>query len=253
MPEKEKKAPLCTPLHLLAACLGIICIILVSLIITLHFQFHTAMTEQLRENSNLTAQTVQLMSERDDMQRQTRELTREMDGLNWTLGVIMKYKSFPVDTFCPQKVCKPCRDDWVLFQSSCYLFTKLVHSSDWKRWAESREECQKLNADLVVIESEEEQKFINGHTEKYNDDNHGYWIGLSKNAGTKTWRWFDGRNLTAEYWRKEQSSSSYECAVTSPHGVPPANWKKASCYMMNRHICETRALTKQEEEPSDFT
>lgn len=61
------------------------------------------MSEQLRENSNLTALNKQLMSEKEDLQGQTRELTREKNGLNWTLGVILEYKDFPVDILCPQK------------------------------------------------------------------------------------------------------------------------------------------------------
>lgn len=60
-------------------------------------------SERLRENSNLTAQNLQLWTEKTDLERQYKELARERDGLNWTIGVILEHKNFPVDRHCPQK------------------------------------------------------------------------------------------------------------------------------------------------------
>lgn len=51
--------------------------------------------------------------------------------------------------------CKPCLDGWVLFRSNCYLFSSPDHYQ--KRWQGSRDECRQRKADLVVIESQEEQ------------------------------------------------------------------------------------------------
>ncbi|XP_060905961.1 C-type lectin domain family 4 member M-like [Labrus mixtus] len=248
----RRKAWLCLPSHLVAAALGIICVVLASYIIILKIQFYTIMSERLREKNNLTALSQQLWSEKDDLQRKTQELTRERDGLNWTLGVIMEYETFPVNTFCLQNVCKPCLDNWVLFQSNCYLFRNSESSWKWSTWIKSQEECQKFTADLVVIESQEEQEFINNHTEVYHDDIHGYWIGLRKEDWTESWMWLDGSNLTAVYWRAQPANNRLNCALTSPHGDPQAKWRKTSCDMRNRFICETRALIKQDEEEAAF-
>ena len=54
-------------------------------------------------------------------------------------------------------MCKPCLDDWLQFQTNCYFISKSKHFSGWNTWATSREECRKTNADLVVIDSQEEQ------------------------------------------------------------------------------------------------
>ncbi|XP_054478008.1 C-type lectin domain family 12 member B-like isoform X2 [Anoplopoma fimbria] len=193
IPENKKKAPLCTLLHLVAAGLGIICVLLVSVVITFSIYFSTAMSEMHRENINLTEQNLQLWTEMTNLESQTEELTRERDGLNWTVGVIMGYENFPVNTHCPQKVCKPCLDDWVLFQSNCYMFSTSKYYSDWRFWEGSRDHCRQMKADLVVIESQEEQEFINNHTEEYNSENHGYWIGLSK--GTRGSGWMEATSL----------------------------------------------------------
>ncbi|XP_074508866.1 low affinity immunoglobulin epsilon Fc receptor-like [Sebastes fasciatus] len=241
IPENEKKAPLCTLLRLVAAGLGIICVILVFVIIAVSVHFNTVMSEQHRENINLTAQNLQLWTEKTDMERQTEELTRQRDGLNWTVGVILEYENFPVNTHCPQKVCTPCLDGWVLFQSNCYLFWTSDYYSYWRTWQGSRAQCRDMKADLVVIESQEEQEFINNHTKDYSDDNHGYWIGLSK---TDTWTWVDGSNVTLTYWKTQQPGYRRSCALSQPRADPLANWHKASCDMKNRWICETRALIK---------
>ncbi|XP_044064185.1 C-type lectin domain family 4 member M-like [Siniperca chuatsi] len=247
IPENEKKAPLYTLLHLVAAGLGIICIILVSVVIALSIHFNTVMSEQYRENINLTAKNLQLWTEKTDLERQTEDLTREKDRLNWTIGVILEHEIFPVNTYCPQKVCKPCLDGWVLFQSNCYLFSKSDSKYDWMGWQGSRDKCKKMEADLVVIESQEEQEFINNHTQDYNEK-HGYWIGLSIRDSMSTWMWADGSNFTVMYWVTQQAGNREFCALTLPRADPLANWHKASCDKRNRWICESRALIKPDEE-----
>ena len=61
------------------------------------------MLEQHRQNDNLTAQNLQLWTEKSDLERQMGELIRERDGLNWTVGVILEYENFPVNLFCLKK------------------------------------------------------------------------------------------------------------------------------------------------------
>uniref|UniRef100_A0A671VYY2 C-type lectin domain family 9 member A-like n=1 Tax=Sparus aurata TaxID=8175 RepID=A0A671VYY2_SPAAU len=237
--DNKKKAPMFTLLHVVAAVLGIICVSLLSVLITLSIYFKAVVSERLRENSNLTAQKLQLWTEKTDLERRNEELTRERDGLNWTIGVILEHKDFPVERHCPQKVCKPCLDNWLQFQTNCYFFA----NEGWNNWDGVREECRKTNADLVVIDSQEEQEFINNHTKAYYDEKHGYWIGLSRKDVKDGWKWVDGSNVTVTYWRQEPRNSE-ACALTLPREAPLANWKKVSCGTWNRWICETRALIK---------
>lgn len=126
--ENEQKVTPRTALKTVTAGLVIICFILASVIIALIIQckfispvtfkavcrgatitvssltaVNGVLSEQRRENINLTAQIGQLWTEKTDLQRQTEELTRERDGLNWTMRVIMEYENFPVKDHCPQK------------------------------------------------------------------------------------------------------------------------------------------------------
>uniref|UniRef100_A0A3P9KWX7 C-type lectin domain-containing protein n=1 Tax=Oryzias latipes TaxID=8090 RepID=A0A3P9KWX7_ORYLA len=52
-------------------------------------------------------------------------------------------------------ICQTCPKDWIQFQESCYFFYNL--NSPWKTWNLSRQFCQSMKSDLVVISSLEEQ------------------------------------------------------------------------------------------------
>lgn len=56
-----------------------------------------------RENMTLTAQILLLTEEKAELERHTQELTRDRDRLNWTMGLILEYDTFPVSARCPQK------------------------------------------------------------------------------------------------------------------------------------------------------
>ncbi|XP_035485749.2 C-type lectin domain family 4 member M isoform X2 [Scophthalmus maximus] len=215
--ENEQKTPLHTRLQLAAAALGIICVVLVSVVISLGRHITTVMSEQRRDNISLTVDHLLLWKEKTDFERLTEKLARQRDGLNWTIGVIMEYESFPVHTHCPQK--------------------------DWRSWHDSRDYCRERKASLVVIESPEEQEFVSNHTKAYNDEKHGYWIGLSNKNEMGTWMWVDGSNVTVMYWMAEPGYRQ-SCALSLPRADPRANWNKSSCDMQNLWICETRALIK---------
>uniref|UniRef100_A0A3Q3XA74 C-type lectin domain-containing protein n=1 Tax=Mola mola TaxID=94237 RepID=A0A3Q3XA74_MOLML len=240
--EIKNKAHQHLVLHVVAASLAVICVALVSIVIVLIIQFNTVISGQQRENIKLMARNEQLCADKADLERQTEELTRDRDQLNWTIGVILEYEKFPVNDLCPQKVCKPCLDGWVRFHLKCYLFAETLYYYNWRSWDGSRSKCREIQADLVVIESQEEQEFINNHTKFYNDELHGYWIGLSTKNVLGTWEWIDGSNLTVSYWKTQKAGYRVSCGLTLSHGDPLAKWNKASCDMKNRWICETKSL-----------
>ena len=48
-------------------------------------------------------------------------------------------------------------EEWQVFDGSCYISVDNEVS-----WMEAREACRSINADLVVIEREEEENFLRG-------------------------------------------------------------------------------------------
>ncbi|KAF3692274.1 C-type lectin domain family 4 member M CD209 antigen-like protein 1 [Channa argus] len=229
IPENEKKAPFFTLLHLIAVGLGVICVILVSFVIALSIQLNKVTSEQQSQNTSF--------------EKQKKGLIEERDRLNWTMETILEQETFYVKDYCVEKVCKPCLENWVLFQSTCYLFSEYRFYSSWKNWDGSREDCRQRKADLVVIDSQEEQEFIKNHIKNYHDDNHGYWIGLRSINIMDTWMWVDKRNVTTMYWNTKKAGKGL-CALSLPNGDLLSNWQKTGCDMRNRWICETRALIK---------
>ncbi|XP_058504781.1 C-type lectin domain family 17, member A-like isoform X2 [Solea solea] len=192
--------------------------------------------------SNLTLVKQQLMMERNILENQTEKLLRDRDNLNWTLGIILKHDTFPVNEFCPDKQCRPCQDQWIHFQEKCYWFDE--RAPRWKTWNQSQTFCKDRCADLVVIDSQQEQEFIGLHTKEYYSKNHGYWMGLRKNAEGK-WLWVDGRNVTLGYWSEDSGTDSSEpCVSFIPTANITANWRTRQCLMENKFICETDVLTR---------
>ncbi|XP_070822068.1 C-type lectin domain family 12 member B-like [Chaetodon trifascialis] len=184
--------------RVLAMCLGILCVLLVVSISAIIY-ISVAMNGQKTDLSNLRAQTEKLIVERSNLEKETKELSRVRDDLNWTLGVILTFDTFPVNEYCPKKTgpsvlldCQPCKKNWIAFQEKCYLF---YDGNFWRSWGESRKYCQDTSADLVVINSLQEQEFISNNTKFYFDKFHGFWLGLN-DTGANNWVWLDGRNDT---------------------------------------------------------
>ncbi|XP_046295967.1 C-type lectin domain family 4 member A-like [Marmota monax] len=75
-----------------------------------------------------------------------------------------------------------CPENWKSFSSSCYFL-----STDRKSWKESQDNCSRMEAHLVVINSKEEQDFLTQNMDKTS----AYFVGLSDSGGQGHWQWVD--------------------------------------------------------------
>lgn len=171
------------------------------------------------------------------MQNQNKELSRERDDLNRTLGFIMKFDNFPVKDFCPDKKCQPCLKGWITFQEKCYLF---YNEASWKTWRESRDFCLGKRADLVVIDDLQEQEFVSNHTEYYYSKDHGYWLGLHET--NNAWIWVDGHEDTLGFWLKGVFGTPGPNALLIPGRNLTESWNKGDNKFELKFICENEAL-----------
>ncbi|XP_024142500.2 C-type lectin domain family 17, member A-like [Oryzias melastigma] len=127
-----------------------------------------------------------------------------------------------------------CPVGWIYFRSSCYYF-----SGESGSWDKARNFCKNKGADLVVMNSREEKKFISAFKKKP------VWIGLSDKAEEGTFKWVDGSPLTLKFWGGRQPDNGggehgeEDCVqfVFEYSGI----WNDASCKTSSQGLCEKRA------------
>ncbi|CAL8332849.1 unnamed protein product [Lota lota] len=123
---------------------------------------------------------------------------------------------------------------WLHFNNTFYFI-----SSTTKSWKDSRDDCLQRNADLVVINSREEQEFIRRwHRES--------WIGLRFRGTEGNWEWVDGTNITLSYW--EVGEPNHLVGDEDCVEVWNNNWVDVSCYDANLWICEKKASDNEAED-----
>ncbi|XP_058850061.1 hepatic lectin-like [Acipenser ruthenus] len=138
-------------------------------------------------------------------------------------------------------------EKWMQFNGKCYYF-----STDTMNWHSSRASCVSMGADLVIIESEAEQRFLLNAAKAQTAGNR-YWIGLTDAVTEGAWLWVDGTPLNdkAKYWYRnepddwkgDEDSSGQDCAELMSMSDTLKAWSDQSCTQQpNRWICETMAV-----------
>ncbi|KAI4878621.1 hypothetical protein NFI96_031163 [Prochilodus magdalenae] len=186
---------------LAAVCLGLLCVLLLA-----------AITVQWFKKGQLQTSNTNLAKQRDQLQKDRGEFERKFSE---------------VETLITQQ-------EWIYFSSSIYYI-----STEKKSWRESRQHCKGKGADLVIINSKEEQVFINrlrgGQTA---------WIGLkySYTEGGWRWRWVDDSAVDTRFWSHGEPYD-YECVVTGYGSDPLQNWYNYDCSVQQYWICEKRVIS----------
>ncbi|KFO22973.1 CD209 antigen-like protein E isoform X1 [Fukomys damarensis] len=132
------------------------------------------------------------------------------------------------------RLCRPCSWDWTFFHGNCYFFSK-----SQRNWHDSLTACQEAGAQLVIVESAEEQSFLQ-QTSKSKGST---WMGLSDLNKEGTWHWVDGSPLSSSlgsYWNKGEPNNIGEedCVEFKDEG-----WNDGRCGNSNFWICKKTALS----------
>nr|XP_040146474.1 CD209 antigen-like protein A isoform X2 [Ictidomys tridecemlineatus] len=127
------------------------------------------------------------------------------------------------------RLCRPCPWDWTFFQGHCYFFSK-----SQRNWHDSVTACQEEGAQLVVINSAEEQNFLL----QISKNKGSTWMGLSDLNEEATWHWVDGSPLSPSltYWNEGEPNNVGEedCAEITDSG-----WNDAKCDAEKFWVCKT--------------
>ncbi|KAG7999447.1 hypothetical protein GBF38_000097 [Nibea albiflora] len=220
-------------------------------------QLQTSYNNLTKEQDQLQTSYNNLTEERDQLQTSYNNLTKEQDQLQTSYNNLNKerdqlQKRFDDMTKERKDVQRKLQEGWVYFSGSLYY-----NSSVEKSWNQSRDDCQQRGADLVIINSKEEQKWrtaCNCLYCTYGDDcfsvNKDFirsfqkqmWIGLSDNETEGTWKWVDGTLLTTSYWKSGEPNHAVpeeDCAVIRKSDSEK-NWYDDTCYRKNYWMCEKR-------------
>ncbi|MED6285635.1 hypothetical protein CHARACLAT_031153 [Characodon lateralis] len=109
-------------------------------------------------------------------------------------------------------------------------------SSTMKTWKESRRDCLERGADLVIINSKEEQELLRWFQNRI-------WIGLTDADIEGEWKWVDGTQLITSYWGLGEPNSfegkDEDCGEIN-FSKQENNWNDAPCNLKKYWICEKK-------------
>ncbi|XP_052459454.1 CD209 antigen-like protein C [Carassius gibelio] len=207
-------------LGLISVGLGLICVLLLVFIILLYItitaerdmiksykntveEFNQTINSLQDNHTDLTQKNLELETKVKDLTAEKNQLQRDFDSLN---------KKDPV-----------------------YFFM----STESKNWSDSRQYCRDRGADLVIINTEEKQRFISSLVSER------VWIGLSDSENEGVMKWVDNSPLKQGFWLKGEPNNAYneDCIELNYNrkktGWSPLNsWNDDSCSAKKRGICE---------------
>ncbi|XP_042620468.1 CD209 antigen-like protein E [Cyprinus carpio] len=107
-------------------------------------------------------------------------------------------------------------------------------------WSDSRQYCRDRGADLVIINTEEKQRFISSLVSER------VWIGLSDREQEGNMKWVDNSTLKQGFWLKGEPNNSggnEDCIELNYYREkmelsPLNNWNDLLCSEKKRGICE---------------
>ncbi|XP_034003321.1 CD209 antigen-like protein E isoform X2 [Trematomus bernacchii] len=218
--------------------LGLLSVFLLAGLIGLAVHYHNSVGGAAADLSAVKADLTSVTEERDNLTERLQARDQLINQLKDNLTERLQARDQLInqlkanltektrDVECLKKMCP---EGWRKFGSSCYLF-----STEKASWEQSRQDCTARGADLVIVDSEEEQGFITSMTKKST------WIGLSDREEEGTWKWVDGSPLNLTLWEETQPDNGAErthCAYISPS----AWWNDQSCEDLLPWICEKEA------------
>ncbi|XP_070964768.1 C-type lectin domain family 4 member M-like [Oncorhynchus clarkii lewisi] len=194
-------------------------------------QLQTRYNNLTEERDQLQTRYNNLTKERDQLQTRYNNLTEERDQLQ------TRYSNLTIEKGHIQAklfvIEQHCQEGWRYFDSSLYFL-----STEKKTWKQSRQDCLERRADLVIINSREEQTFVFNLRMRA-------WIGLTDSVTEETWKWVDGTSLTTGYWGKGQPNNGglfpgqEDCVeIYYRQADPVQTWYDDNCGTNHNWICE---------------
>uniref|UniRef100_A0A667ZSC8 C-type lectin domain-containing protein n=1 Tax=Myripristis murdjan TaxID=586833 RepID=A0A667ZSC8_9TELE len=164
-------------------------------------QFQTSLNNMTQEGNQFQTSLNSTTQKRNQLQTSLNSTTQERNQLQTSLSSMTQERN-QLQTKLTSQICP---DGWITFSRSCYFI-----SSESKSWDESRQDCLRRGADLVIIKSKEKEAFLKNFHRKV-------WIGLSDWETEGVWKWVDGSSLSYTFWASGEPNDrgGEDCAELS--------------------------------------
>ncbi|XP_061679987.1 immune-related, lectin-like receptor 4 isoform X2 [Syngnathoides biaculeatus] len=199
------------------AALAVVCVLLLLALIALCYVSY----QNIQSGKNLQ----RLKAEREELEASQSESSIFQDG-----------------------VCKSCDTGWELNGESCYRF-----STDKFTWEQSQNKCRLEDAQLVKIDSRDEQIFVERKLrDKMSSLEDKFWIGLTDSEREGRWLWTDGSALdpSLSFWSGKEPDNwpqgdevGEDCArMGEKNGAADLRcWFDQACRNPHKRVCEKTA------------
>ncbi|XP_077323170.1 C-type lectin domain family 10 member A-like [Lithobates pipiens] len=187
--------------------------------------------EDLHSTLNLvTKRTISLYWNLEKLKEETRPRSNDIQRVSGAVGKLEDgiWKAHGPST-------PLCETNWVHYGLSCYY-------KSWKAesWEDARKDCKYNMSDLVVINGDDEMKFLRNLSEEAT------WIGLAGN--NRTWKWVDNTSydMTPTHWYYHRhyigSASHFEGIGDCAFLVNGDTWNQENCSHQFMYICENKRI-----------
>ncbi|XP_039503801.1 hepatic lectin-like [Pimephales promelas] len=199
-------------LVLMTVCLGLICVVLL-VFITLQHIIITAERDLLKNTVEEFNHTINSLQDNyTDLMTEKHQLKNNFSSLN--------QKKLELETEL-KKLYELGKDRFFITSSPM-------------SWSDSRKFCRDKGADLIIINTEEKQRFISSFVKER------VWIGLSDIETEGIMKWVDNSTLKQGFWYEEEPNNAGEgedCVELMPSDSIP-NWNDLPCSLKRKAVCE---------------
>nr|XP_020651942.1 low affinity immunoglobulin epsilon Fc receptor [Pogona vitticeps] len=114
--------------------------------------------------------------------------------------------------------CRVCPEGWLLNKGHCYHFRTMS-----KHWSFAKTSCEEEDSQLIIINDEEEQKFLDSQK-----NSKSYWIGLHDISSENKFIWVDNSSPSYTHWNPREPNNyghGEDCVEMTSSGF----WNDREC------------------------
>ncbi|XP_063406088.1 perlucin-like protein [Mytilus trossulus] len=130
-------------------------------------------------------------------------------------------------------VASECQLGWIQFGNKCYFF-----SSDSRTWVAASSVCRAHSAELVIIDTEQENAFIAAEISKLTGE---FWLDGTDQFLEGKWEWAStAQPFSYSNWYPGEPNdrNGEDCLITND--FHNSYWTDVACTRLQTYICERR-------------